>query len=106
MAMTPLQLCAVRLPTALVEAVQQLADACGLTFSDVVRGALLSVVELDPGVRQHATLLYEIAKTQSVLLRLLDTQLDTSQVNQLLALAEGDAIKYVRERLGEDHGTP
>jgi hypothetical protein len=66
MSMTPLQMCTVRLPTALVEAVQRTADARGLTFSDVVRSALLAVVELDPGVRQHATLLYEIAKTRSV----------------------------------------
>jgi hypothetical protein len=105
MSMTPVHMCTVRLPAALVEATQRLADARGLTFSDVVRSALLSVVELDPGVRQHATVVYEIAKTRSVLLRLLDTQLDTSQVNQLLALAEGDATKYVRERLGEDNGT-
>jgi len=105
MSMTPLQMCTVRLPAALVEAVQQIANERGLTFSDVVRSALQSVVELDPAVRHYATLLYEISKTRSVLLRLLDTQLTKPQVDTLLAMAEEDATNYVRERLGGSNGT-
>jgi hypothetical protein len=97
-------MCTVRLPTALVEAVQQSANERGLTFSDVVRSALQSVVELDPTVRHYATLLYEISKTRSVLLRLLDTQLTKPQVDALLAMAEEDATSYVRERLGDANG--
>ena len=102
--MNPLQMCTVRLPAALVEAVQQIADARGQTFSEVVRSALQSVVELDPAVRHYATLLYEISKTRSVLLRLLDTQLTKPQVDALLAMAENDATNYVRERLGDPNG--
>jgi hypothetical protein len=70
-----------------------------------VRGALLAVVDLDPSVRQHATLLYEVAKNRAVLLRLLDTQLPKDQVDKLLALAEDDATDYVRERLRDENGT-
>jgi hypothetical protein len=103
MSMTALQMCTVRLPTALAEAVQRTADARGLTFSEVVRSALQSAVELDPATRQFATLLYENAKTRSVLLRLLDTQLTTPQVDALLRMAEDDATTYVRERLGDAH---
>ena len=104
MSLTPLHMCTVRLPVALVEAVQQLADERGLTFSDVVRSALQSVVELDPAVRHYATLVYEISKTRSVLLRLLDTQLSKHEVDTLLAMAEEDATHYVRERLGDTNG--
>ena len=71
----PLQMLTVRLPVSLIEAVQQLADARGATVSELVRSALLAVVELDPAVRRHATVLYEVAKTRCVLLRLLDTQM-------------------------------
>lgn len=103
MMMTPLQMFTVRLPASLVEAVQRIADR-GVTVSELVRSALLAAVDLDPAVRRHATVLYEVAKTRSVLLRLLDTQLTKSQVDHLLSLAEGDATDYVRERLGGEEG--
>ena len=93
----PLQMLTVRLPVSLVKAVQQLADARGATVSELVRSALLAMVELDPAVRRHATVLYEVAKTRCVLLRLLDTQMTPAQVDHLLSLAEGDATGYVRE---------
>ena len=67
----------------------------------LVRSALLATMELDPDTRRHATLLYEIAKTRSVLLRLLDTQMSEQQVDKLVELAEGDATEYVRERVGK-----
>ena len=92
------------LPASLVEAVQRIAEARGVTVSELVRSALLAAVDLDPAVRRHATVLYEVAKTRSVLLRLLDTQLTKSQVDHLLSLAEGDATDYVRERLGGEEG--
>ena len=57
-----------------------------------------------PAPRQYATVLYEIAKTRCVLLRLLDTQMTPAQVDQLLSLAEGDATGYVRERLEKEAG--
>ena len=100
----PLQMLTVRLPVSLIEAVQQLADARGATVSELVRSALLAMVELDPAVRRHATVLYEVAKTRCVLLRLLDTQMTPAQVDHLLALAEGDATGYVRELLEKEPG--
>ena len=100
----PLQMFTVRLPVSLVEAVQRLADARGATVSELVRSALLAVVELDPAVRRHATVLYEVAKTRCVLLRLLDTQMTPAQVDHLLSLAEGDATGYVRELLEKEPG--
>ena len=103
MMMTPLQMFTVRLPASLVEAVQRIADR-GVTVSELVRSALLAAVDLDPAVRRHETVLYEVAKTRPVLLRLLDTQLTKSQVDHLLSLAEGDATDYVRERLGGEEG--
>jgi Arc/MetJ-type ribon-helix-helix transcriptional regulator len=105
MAITTTQVLSVRLPSSLVEAIQRTADQRGISASEVVRSALLAHLELDPETRRHATVLYEIAKTRAVLLRLLDTQLAKAQVDKLLALAEGDATDYVRERLGGDHGT-
>jgi hypothetical protein len=99
------QVLGVRLPGPLVETVERIADERSMTVSEVVRSALLAHLELDPNFRHYATLLYEVAKTRAVLLRLLDTQLAKAQVDKLLALAEGDATDYVRERLGGEHGT-
>jgi Arc/MetJ-type ribon-helix-helix transcriptional regulator len=99
------QVLGVRLPDALVAAVHQTADQRGISASEVVRSALLAYLDLDPDTRRYATLMYEAAKTRAVLLRLLDTQLPKDQVDKLLALAEGDATDYVRERLGDEHGT-
>jgi Arc/MetJ-type ribon-helix-helix transcriptional regulator len=95
----------IRLPDHLLTAVDGATEQRGVTHSELVRLALQALLELDPDTRRYATLLYEIAKTRSVLLRLLDTQLTKPQVDHLLSLAEGDATDYVRERLGGDHGT-
>jgi hypothetical protein len=73
--------------------------------SEWVRSVVHAHLDLDPDTRRHATVLYEVAKTRAVLLRLLDTQLDKTQVDTLLALAEEDATDYVRERLGGTNGT-
>lgn len=104
MAQHKTQVLGVRLPGPLVATVERIADERSVTVSEVVRSALLAHLALDPHTRQYATLLYEIAKTRCVLLRLLDTQLTKAQVDHLLSLAEGDATDYVRERLGGDHG--
>ena len=103
MATPPTQVLTARLPSSLVTAIHQVANERGLSVSEVVRGALLAYLELDPATRQFATLLYENAKTRSVLLRLLDTQLTKPQVDALLRMAEDDATSYVRERLGDAH---
>lgn len=102
---TSTQVMTVRLPTVVAEAAQQEAERRSMTVSELVRTALLTLLELDPPVRRHATILYEIAKTRAVLLRLLDTQLTKAQVDKLLALAEDDATNYVSERLGGENGT-
>jgi hypothetical protein len=104
MTTTLTQVLTTRLPGSIVEAVHQIADERGISVSEVVRGALLAHLALDPGTRQYATLLYEVAKTRSVLLRLLDTQLTKPQVDTLLRMAEEDATSYVRERLGDANG--
>ena len=104
MTTTLTQVLTTRLPSAIVDAIHQVADERGISVSEVVRGALLAHLTLDPGTRQYATLLYEVAKTRSVLLRLLDTQLTKPQVDALLRMAEDDATNYVRERLGGDNG--
>jgi len=104
MATTLTQVLTTRLPSAIVAAIHQVADERGISVSEVVRSALLAHLTLDPGTRQYATLLYEVAKTRSVLLRLLDTQLTKPQVDALLRMAEDDATSYVRERLGGDNG--
>jgi hypothetical protein len=102
----------VRLPPSLMEALTRTAEARGATISELVRGALLTSVELDPATQRHASLLYEIAKTRALLVRFLDTQLDPTQVEQLLAAAEEAATEYAHERIGADkgegcnHGTP
>ena len=61
----------IRLPGPLLAAVDASGRA-GRDPSELVRSAPRPL-ELDPDTRQYATLLYEIAKTRSVLLRLLDT---------------------------------
>src|SRR5262245_5291576 len=102
---TSTQVMTVRLPTVVTEAAHQEAERRSMTVSELVRMALIALLELDPPARRHATLLYEIAKNRAVLLRLLDTQLPKDQVDKLLALAEGDATDYVRERLRDENGT-
>ena len=104
MATTITHVLTTRLPGPIVEAVHQIAEERGISVSEVVRGALLAHLTLDPSTRQYATLLYEVTKTRSVLLRLLDTQLTKPQVDALLAMAEDDATRYVREHLGDTNG--
>lgn len=67
-------------------------------MSELVRTELESVLEFDPATRRHDTMLYEVAKTHSVLTRLLETQLKKPQVEYLLTLAETDAVAYVRQQ--------
>ena len=95
--MPPLQMLTVRLPVSLVEAVQQLADAAGPPSRSWCAVRCWPWWNWIPAARQYATVLYEMAKTRCVLLRLLDTQMTPAQVDQLLSLAEGDATGYVRE---------
>ena len=85
----------VRLPVSLLTRAEEVAEARGQTVSELVRTALHSVLELDPATRRHEAMVYEVAKTRSVLTRLLETQLKKAQVEYLLTLAEADAVAYV-----------
>lgn len=104
MGATKMKSLTIRLPDHLWAAVHEVTEQRGLTPSELVRTALQALLDLDPAVRHYATLMYEISKTRSVLLRLLDTQLTKPQVDALLAMAEDDATHYVRERSGEHNG--
>jgi len=95
----------IRLPDHLYTAVHAATDQRGMTPSELVRTALQALLEFDPDARRHATVLYEVAKTRCVLLRLLDTQLTKLQVDALLSMAEDDAVRYVQEHLGGSNGT-
>jgi hypothetical protein len=86
-----------RLPDALVDEIQQAADAQRLSISEVVRRAL--VIHLG-----HNSEIYEIIKTRAVLLRFLDTQLETTKVEKMIALAEEDATEYLKKREEKDNG--
>jgi hypothetical protein len=83
-------------------------DALFLAYRPSQRGslvlALLASVELDPGASRHASLLYEIAKTRALSVRIAATQLEESQVDKLLTQAGETATEYVRERLGKGAG--
>jgi hypothetical protein len=100
MTILPTQVLTVRLPGSLMEAAQQAASQQGIPVSEVVRDALRAHLELDPARSRHATMLYEIAKNRSLLLRFMDTQLDTGEVEKMLALAETDATEYTCEKIG------
>ncbi len=97
---TPLQSITVRLPTSLVAAVHRAADRRGVTPSEFIRAALVEVLSVDPAASRHQEVLYEIAKTRSVVLRFLDQQLGEQVADQILAVADGDAKTYVQHRQG------
>ncbi|MBM4257970.1 MAG: ribbon-helix-helix protein, CopG family [Deltaproteobacteria bacterium] len=105
MAQSHTQVLGVRLPRTFIKAVQQAADDRGIGVSELVRSALLAYLQFDPQTRRFATMVYEVAKTRHVLLRLLDTQLTKPQVDALLRMAEDDATHYVRERLEKSKET-
>ena len=105
MRITQMKSLTVRLPDHLLTAVHEVTERRGVTPSELVRTALHALLELDPATRRHTTVLYEVAKTRSVLLRLLDTQLPKDQVDTLLRMAEDDAVRYVQERVEQDTKT-
>jgi metal-responsive CopG/Arc/MetJ family transcriptional regulator len=91
----------VRLPVSLLTRAEEVAEERGQTVSELVRTALQSVLELDPATRRHEAMVYEVAKTRSVLTRLLESQLKKAQVEYLLTLAEADAVAYVSPQKGK-----
>lgn len=88
----------VRLPVSLLTRAEEVAEERGQTVSELVRSALQSVLEFDPATRRHDAVVYEVAKTRSILTRLLETQLKKPQVEYLLTLAETDAVAYVQQQ--------
>jgi hypothetical protein len=93
-----------RVPVPLADAVEGVAFSKGMTISDFIRGALQAATDLDSTTSRHAAVLYEIVKTRGLLVRIADVQLDAGEVEKMLALAEGEAEEYVRERLGKEAG--
>jgi hypothetical protein len=101
MKLIPLKNLTVRLSVTLIEAVEDCAEARGVTVSELVRSALQDATDLDPAASRHASLLFETAKNRALFLRFLETERDAGEVEKMLALAEEDAKEYTRERLGE-----
>lgn len=88
----------VRLPEAVATALQHEAARRGTTPADILRTAVTAYLEKEQAPEPHHELLYEIAKTRSVLLRFLDKQLGGTAVDQLLDVADGDARLYLTAR--------
>jgi hypothetical protein len=76
-------------------ALQEEALQREMTPSEVLRLALTRFLTASA---QQQTLLYEIAKTRAVLLRLIDRQHGEQLADELLALAGTDAELYLRQQ--------
>lgn len=85
----------VRLSAELMAALQEEALQREMTPSEVLRLALTRFLTASA---QQQTLLYEIAKTRAVLLRLIDRQHGEQLADELLALAGTDAELYLRQQ--------
>jgi hypothetical protein len=85
----------VRLSADLMAALQEEALQREMTPSEVLRLALTRFLTASA---QQQTLLYEIAKTRAVLLRLIDRQHGEQLADELLALAGTDAELYLRQQ--------
>jgi hypothetical protein len=85
----------VRLSADLMAALQDEALQREMTPSEVLRLALTRFLTASA---QQQTLLYEIAKTRAVLLRLIDRQHGEQLADELLALAGTDAELYLRQQ--------
>jgi hypothetical protein len=92
----------VRLSTEIVEAAQRRAKERHCTVSEVVREALITLLEKSPDTERHEELMYEVVKTRALLRWFMEREMDSSRVDQLLELAEGDAAEYMRKRGGDE----
>jgi hypothetical protein len=88
----------VRLPVDLLTALQREAQLRGVTPSELVRAAVAGFLSGDVAGTRHTELLYEVAKTRSVIMRFIDKQLGEPAADQLLDNAEGDAQTYLRKK--------
>jgi predicted transcriptional regulator len=88
----------VRLPEDIAEALQREAERRLSTPAEVLRTAVIHYLGKEQTPEAQHELLYEIAKTRSVLLRFLDKQLGEAVADQLLDVADGDARLYVQQR--------
>jgi predicted transcriptional regulator len=88
----------VRLSADLMAALQDEALQREMTPSEVLRLALTRFLTASALQAQQQTLLYEIAKTRAVLLRLIDRQHGEQLADELLALAGTDAELYLRQQ--------
>jgi hypothetical protein len=88
----------IRLPSELFTDLQRECVRRGVTPSELVRTALASFLVGDAQAARHAELLFEVAKTRSVLVRFLDHQIGEAAADQLVYTAEGDAESYMAKR--------
>lgn len=88
----------VRLPEDVATALQEEALRRATTPADILRTAVTTYLAKEQAPAPHDELLYEVAKTRSVLMRFLDKQMGETVADQLLDVADGDARLYVKQR--------
>jgi predicted transcriptional regulator len=88
----------VRLSEDLAVALQEEAVRREVTPSDVLRMALTQFVTASTQEEQHREMLYEIAKTRAVLLRLIDRQHGEQLADEILTVAGTDAELYLQRK--------
>jgi len=88
----------IRVPTDLLTAIQREAVRRGVTPSELVRLAVMSFLGGDTLAARHTELLFEVAKTRSLLVRFIDQQVGEQTTDTLVHTSEGDAQSYVAKR--------
>ena len=91
----------VRLSDDLAAALQEEAAHREVTPSDVLRMALSQFLAASAQEAQHRKVLYEIAKTRAVLLRLIDRQHGEQLADEILTVAATDADLYLQRKQGD-----
>jgi predicted transcriptional regulator len=91
----------VRLSEALATALHEEATRRDVTPSDILRLALTQFFAASVQQTLHHDLLYEIAKTRAVLLRLIDRQHGEQLADEILTVAGTDAELYLQRKQGD-----
>lgn len=88
----------VRLSEELANAVQRDATRRGVTPAEILRSAVARWFADDYEADRHTDVLYEIAKTRAVLLRLIDRQHGEQLADEILTVAGTDAELYLQQK--------
>jgi predicted transcriptional regulator len=91
----------VRLPEELASALQRDAIKRGVTPAEILRSAVARWFAEDHESDRHGEILYEIAKTRAVLLRLIDRQHGEQLADEILTVAGTDAELYLQRKQGD-----